>query len=78
MRKIAAVAVTLVAFAALAETVEVPTLPPPNIVDGDLADPCWAKAYRTPPFTSAKEGDKITEATCAYAFCGGRACCTRW
>ena len=70
MRKFAAVAVALAAFAALAETVVIPTLPPPNIVDGDLADPCWANAYRTPPFTSAKEGDEISEATCAYAFCG--------
>jgi hypothetical protein len=70
MRMVAAVAVALASFAAEAETVVFPTLPPPNIVDGDLADPCWAKAYRTPPFTSAKEGDEITEATCAYAFCG--------
>ena len=70
MRKFAAVAVALAAFAAAAETVSFPTLPPPNIVDGDLADPCWANAYRTPPFTSAKEGDEISEATCAYAFCG--------
>lgn len=70
MRKFAAVAFALAAFATLAETVVIPTLPPPNIVDGDLADHCWAKAYRTPPFTSAKEGDKISETTCAYAFCG--------
>ncbi len=73
MRKIAAVAGALAAFAAAAETVSFPTLPPPGLVDGDLADPCWAKAFRTPPFTSAKEGGEITEATCAYAFCGDSA-----
>ena len=57
-------------IAAAAETVSFPTLPPPNIVDGDLADPCWAKAFKTPPFTAANEGAEITEATRAYAFCG--------
>ena len=61
---------TLVAPIAAAETVSFPTLPPPGLVDGDLADPCWAKAFQTPPFSSAKEGAEITEATCAYAFCG--------
>ena len=71
LTSIAAVAaLTVAAAATAAETVALPTLPPPGIVDGDLADPCWANAYRTPPFTSAKEGDEISEATCAYAFCG--------
>lgn len=49
--------------------VSIPTLLPPGIVDGDLADPCWAKAFKTPAFTAAKSGEKLTEATYAYAFC---------
>ena len=64
------VAAMVAPIVVVAETVSFPALPPPNIVDGDLADPCWAKAFKTPPFTSAKGGGEITEATCAYAFCG--------
>ena len=56
-----------------AESVAFPVLPPPGIVDGDLADASWGKAYKTPPFTAAKEGGQITEATCAYAYCGDSA-----
>ena len=53
-----------------AESVAFPVLPPPGIVDGDLADLCWAKAFKTPAFTAAKKGGKLTEATHAYAFFG--------
>lgn len=66
----AALCVAAAAIAAAEEAVVLPVLPPPDVVDGDLSDPCWSKAYRTPSFTSAKEGGEITEATCAYAFCG--------
>lgn len=60
----------LATFAAGAvETVTLPQLPPPNIVDGDLADPSWTKAYRTSTFAAAKEGDRIAEPTCAWAYC---------
>ena len=51
------------------ETVSIPTLPPPNIVDGDLSDPCWEKAYRAEPFTAIKPGGAVTEGTVAYLFC---------
>lgn len=50
------------------ETVTLPTLPPPQIVDGDLSDPSWEKAFKTPAFTAATEGATITEPTCAYAY----------
>jgi len=60
----------MMACGALAyETVKIPTLTSPNIVDGDLADPCWKKAYATKPFTAIKPGDNITEETVAYVFC---------
>ena len=63
--------VAAVAFAASAapdpqtafDEVALPTLPPPDIVDGDLADPCWAKAFKTSAFTATKSGEKLTEAT---------------
>lgn len=72
---ILAAAVAFAAFAApdpqtAFDEVALPTLPPPDIVDGDLADPCWAKAFKTSAFRSAKSGEKLTEATYAYAFCG--------
>ena len=71
LTSIAAVAaLTVAAAATAAEKVALPTLPPPGIVDGDLSDPCWAKAFKTPSFTAAKPGGRLMEATCAYAFCG--------
>lgn len=69
--KLGFVATLLVAAMAVnaAEKVVLPKLPPPQIVDGHLTDPCWAKAFKTPVFTSAKSGAALAEATHAYAFC---------
>jgi hypothetical protein len=64
-----ALAMVLTGQAFAYETVMIPTLSPPNIVDGDLSDPCWKKAYASAPFTAIKPGDKITEETRAYLFC---------
>jgi len=64
-----ALAMVLAGHAFAYETVMIPTLSPPNIVDGDLSDPCWKKAYASAPFTAIKPGDKITEETRAYLFC---------
>ena len=51
------------------ETVRIPTLPAPGIVDGDLADASWKKAYVTKPFTAIKPGGSVTEETVACLFC---------
>ena len=51
------------------ETVKIPTLPAPGIVDGDLADASWKKAYVTKPFTAIKPGGSVTEETVARLFC---------
>lgn len=68
-RLAATAALTAATAVTAAETVTLPVLPPPGIVDGDLSDPCWTKAFKTPAFMAATPGGKLTESTCAYAFC---------
>ena len=53
------------------ETVALPRLPPPAIVDGDLADSCWKEALATGPLTAAKQGLEIIEGTEAWLFHDG-------
>ena len=64
-----ALATGLVGGAFAVETVKIPTLPAPGIVDGDLADASWKKAYATKPFTAIKPGGAVSEETVAYLFC---------
>ena len=50
-----------------AEVLELPVSEPPHLVDGELADPCWKKAYETPAF-SLINGKEASETTKAYLF----------
>ena len=54
------------------ETVSFPNLGiVPSIIDGDLADECWKKAYSTGPFKSARAGMPVVEKTEAWFFLNG-------
>lgn len=50
-----------------AEVLELPVSEPPHLVDGELADSCWKKAYETPAF-SLINGKEASETTKAYLF----------
>ena len=49
------------------EVITLPELKAPGIIDGDLSDPCWAKAYKTGPFHLVS-GKKISEKTEGFLF----------
>lgn len=60
----------MMAFAAgvvRAAVLELPVAEPPHLVDGELADPCWKKAYETPAF-GLINGKEASETTKAYLF----------
>lgn len=61
-------ALTMMAAMAADGTVAIPNLPGgPGLVDGELAEDCWQKAYRTGPFCRIN-GDTITEPAEAFLF----------
>ena len=49
------------------DAITLPVLKAPGIIDGDLSDPCWARAYKTGPFHLVN-GKKITEKTEGFLF----------
>lgn len=50
-----------------AAPIELPVLPAPGLVDGELVDDCWAKALETEAFTRI-DGKPASETTKAYLF----------
>ena len=50
-----------------ADVITLPVLEAPGIIDGELSDPCWAKAYKTGPFHLVS-GKMITEKTEGFIF----------
>ena len=50
-----------------ADVITLPVLEAPGIIDGDLSDPCWSKAYKTGPFHLVS-GKMITEKTEGFLF----------
>ena len=50
-----------------ADVITLPVLEAPGIIDGELSDPCWAKAYKTGLFHLVS-GEKITEKTEGFIF----------
>ena len=51
------------------ETVSIPTLPAPSLIDGELSDASWPKAFKTGAFVAADPGGKLTEQAEGYLFC---------
>ena len=52
-----------------AGTVSIPTLPAPGLIDGELFDASWAKAFKTGDFVAADPNGKLTEQAEGYLFC---------
>ena len=50
-----------------AEVITLPVLDAPGLIDGELTEPCWEKAYKTGPFHLVS-GKKITEKTEGFLF----------
>ena len=51
------------------ETVSIPSLPAPGLIDGDLSDASWGKAFATGAFKSADPHEALTESTEGWIFC---------
>ena len=49
------------------DVITLPVLDAPGIIDGDLNESCWEKAYKTGPFHLVS-GKKITEKTEGFIF----------
>jgi len=51
------------------ETVSIPSLHAPGLIDGDLSDASWGKAFATGAFKSADPHEALTESTEGWIFC---------
>ena len=69
MRNLVSSALALLALTGVAvESVTLPELAAPGLIDGELSESCWEEAYATGPFTAIKPDGKVTEATEARIF----------
>jgi hypothetical protein len=50
-------------------TVSIPTLPAPGLIDGDLSDASWGRAFATGAFKAADPNGVLTESTEGWIFC---------
>lgn len=63
-RYVPALIATVVAVKLLAvETVELPCLPAPGLIDGELTEPSWRKALKTGAFVVLNPERKLSEET---------------
>lgn len=51
------------------ENVSIPTLPAPGLIDGELTEPSWKKAYESADFVPTDPAKRVTENARAYLFC---------
>lgn len=65
----AAALMAVAAHAADAETLPIPTLPAPGLIDGELTEASWGKALNTGAFVALDPAGKLTEQTVGYLFC---------
>ena len=69
-RYVPALIATVAAVKLLAvETVELPCLPAPGLIDGELTEPSWRKALKTGAFVALNLERKLSEETKALLFC---------
>ena len=56
-------------FVSAVETVSIPGLPAPGLIDGDLSDVSWGKAFATGAFKPADPHEVLSESAEGWIFC---------